>query len=95
MKREFIYGLIVGTIITILIIASMEYSRQTRPNLPSIESVKNSGCRYYLTQNTPCSDSNINITYQGKVYTLDNFLKTYYKCTDENCLRNLCGCPGY
>ena len=108
MKREFIYGLIVGTIITILLIASMEYTRQTRPrDLLNAEGAKNVACGILIRSN--CNISTSSILFDGSIKflykfdankdgivdskdTLFELCKNYYGIETDANCKKLCGC---
>jgi hypothetical protein len=101
MKKEFVYGLIVGTIITILIIGSMEYARQTRPKRPTIESAKVYGCMALVKQNCELPTNSIIIkdydaNKDGKIDSSDTLFelcKNYFGVETESKCKAMCGCP--
>ena len=73
----------------------------------SLDSAKNNNCRTYLHQNPICNDA-IGIAFEyptGTPTSLAEFTNTYYGCTNtvdpavtpivQECVRRVCGCPGY
>ena len=101
MKKEFIDGLIVGTIITILLISFMEYARQTRPRLTGFENARSYGCMMLQRQNCKVStDSiileNFDSDKDGKIDdkdTLFELCKNYFGAETESKCKVICGCP--
>ena len=100
MKKEFIYGLILGTIITILIIGSMEYTRQTKPKGPSIEIAKGYGCMELVKQNCEVSTNfviikNYDTNKDGKIDSSDTLFelcKNYFSINTDSECKAICGC---
>jgi len=97
MKKRYslIIGIIIGLITLIFII--MLYGLPGPSFCQINDCILNKGCSDYARQTPQCSSLNtVTVNWKDNLdYSFTAYMYEKYGCSDENCIKKLCACPGY